>query len=321
MIELPNVSVTKSSIPIIWLDTYIVFYMTQWKLGKSIDAIQKDRVTYLYNTIYELSRKKKLICPISDQKEEIWIGRKECLQTMLELSLGVHSIYSLTIRDYQTKKFMEAFLSKKEQVDINYQEFFADDPQKNLRSNTKFIISADLGLLENSDEIKKRNINQANKLENLRLSILQQGITYEEQLQKEFESELEGVSILSNKSIEQLVYSDFIGINDYWLYWHQLKGKPTDFLSFFYSPYYFKIPFNDIFNHMSAKIMTGNDPIKPSHKMDIYHAASALPYINLFITDRYMRKIICDLELNKSYKTLVLNISEIDKIENFFKDI
>ncbi len=94
MIEKPEISFVKSSIPIIWLDTSIIFKITLWKLGKPISDDQKERISYLYSSIYSLTRKKKLICPMADQKEEIWKGRSECLQTMLELSLGIRALYS-----------------------------------------------------------------------------------------------------------------------------------------------------------------------------------------------------------------------------------
>jgi len=295
--------------------------MTHWKLGKSIDEVQKERVSYLYNTIYDLTRKKKLICPIADQKEEMWNGRSDCLQVMLELSLGIHSVYSEFVKDYQTRQFMDAFINNKKQVKINYLEFFHRDPYIQLSDNSKFIVSVDLGLLETSDEIKIRKQSQTNKLEKLRQSIMQQGISNEEQLEKEYEAELEAVAILSNKSKEGLNNSDFFGVNDYLLYWNQMNGNPSDFLNFFYSSYYRKIPFHDINCHMSAKIFTGKDQIQSGHKMDIDHASSSIPYVNIFITDRYMKKIICDLELDKTYETLVLNVSELNKLENYFNSL
>jgi hypothetical protein len=314
--QLPIVEVSKSSIPIIWLDTFIIINMTQWKLGKSIEKIQKDRVAYLYNKIYELTRKKKLICPIADQKEEIWIGRSDCLKTMLELSLGIHSNYSMSVRDYQTRQFMEAFIYNKGRVEINYKEFFIDDPEKQLSSNSKFIVSADLGLLEKPEKLKKRNIDRLNKLENLRQSIVKQNISFEEQLEKEFMAELAGISILSNKPIDKLTYQDFIGVNDYWIYWNNLSDSYSDFLSFFYSSYYRKTPVINIDCQMSAKILTGNDPFRSGHTMDISHASAAIPYVNIFITDRYMKKIICDLKIDDYYETKVLHIGEINQIEN-----
>ncbi len=326
MIELPVISLAKSSIPIIWLDTSIILNMTLWKLGKSIDEVQKERANYLYNTIYDLTRKKKLICPFADQREEMWNGSADCHQVMLELSLGIHTIHSESVKDYQTRQFMDAFINKKEQVEINYLEFFHSDPYKQLSDNSRFIISVDLGLLEKSDEIKKRKHNQTNKLEKLRQSIIQHGISYEEQLEKEYKSELESIAYLLHKSLKgELSVSNFFGVvnllSEYLEYWTQLSGKPDDFINFFASSYYRKIPFHNINCQMSSKILTGNDIIKSGHMMDIYHASSAIPYVNLFITDRYMKKILCDLELEKTYETMILNISELDKVEKYFNGL
>ena len=320
-LEAPEIKIIKSSIPIVWLDTFIIINMSKWKLGDSIDKVQKERVSYLYDQIYQLTRNGKIICPIADQKEEIWKGRSDFLKTMLELSLGIHAKYSVHVSDDQTKIFMAAFINKKENVEINFNDFFRSDPIKQLKSKSKIITSVDLGLLERPDEIRNKSISQVTKLEELRLSIIKQGISFEEQLEKEYQSELEAIAILVRKSKEQLIPSDFLGFNDYPLFWNQMKGDKSNFISFFYSNYYKKIPFNDISSQMSAKIITGDAPIKSGHKMDINHASSALPYVDIFITDRYMKKIICDLGLDKNYNTLVLNIGELKEVEKYFANL
>ena len=326
MIVSPVIALVKSSVPIIWLDTSIIFYMTRWKLGKKIDTAQRERVSFLYDSIYYLTRNKKLICPLADQREEMWKGRADCLQIMLELSLGIKTIYSELVKEYQTRQFMDAFINKREQVEIKYLDYFHRDPYKQLSDNSRIIVSVDLGLIEKPDEIKKRRLNQKNKLENIRKSIMQTGILYEEQLEKEFKSELDTIAYLLNKSLQdEFPVSNFFAISDllskYLEYWTQLNGKVDDLITFFNSSYYRKIPFHNISCQMWAKILTQNDPIKSGHIMDIDYASSAIPYVNLFITDKYMKKIICDLELDKSYKSMVLNISELGKVEKYFKDL
>jgi len=52
---------------------------------------------------------------------------------------------------------------------------------------------------------------------------------------------------------------------------------------------------------MCAKIMTNKEPIKPGYKMDIYHASSAIQYVNIFITDRYMKNLVKNSKIDALY--------------------
>lgn len=321
MIKVPDIIIEKSPVPIIWLDTSIVIDMTLWKLGRPIEKKQKERVSFLYNTIYTLTRKKRIICPEADQKEEIWKGRSECLQSMLELSLGIRALYSESIKYSQAALFMDAFINKKNTVQIKYQDFFENDPTEQLSSTSKYIVSVDLGLMEDPELIKKRNLDQINRLEKLRQSIVSKEISFEEQLEKEYKAELDTVSTISRKNKENLNYIDFMSVNDYWIYWNQLDCSFSKFLAFLTSPFYRKIPKINIDCQISAKILTGNDPFKTGHKMDIVHSSSAIPYVNIFITDRYMKKIICDLGIDITYNTKVLNIAELNQIEKYFNEL
>lgn len=72
---------------------------------------------------------------------------------------------------------------------------------------------------------------------------------------------------------------------------------------------------------MFAKILTSRDPIKTGHKMDIYHASSSLPYVDIFITDNYMKNLIRKLKLDEMYNTKVLYIGDINELEIIFNKI
>jgi hypothetical protein len=85
----PSIKINKSPIPILWIDTSIIFNMTLLRLGRKLDSVQKMRIEHLYQAIKKATREGKLICPLADQDEEIWIERKECLKTIHEFSLGI----------------------------------------------------------------------------------------------------------------------------------------------------------------------------------------------------------------------------------------
>ena len=99
MAEQVQVEIIKSEIPIIWIDTSIIIAMAQWKNDLcDLDDVQKSRISNLYYAIYENTRKGRLICPLAEQEEEIWIERDKWLDTIHEISLGIES---LTLHEIQ----------------------------------------------------------------------------------------------------------------------------------------------------------------------------------------------------------------------------
>lgn len=150
----PSINIEKSSIPILWLDTSIIFNITFWKLGNKIDNKQKERASYLFDSIYKLTRQKKLICPIADQKEEIWNGRNDCLQVMLDLSLGIKSKFSESVKEIQIKQFLESYINDENSIIIKYSDFFHSDPIQQIWDTNEIILNVDLGLTDNPASIK-----------------------------------------------------------------------------------------------------------------------------------------------------------------------
>lgn len=321
-----QLEIKKSGVPIIWIDTSIILYMTLWKTGARISSVQKKRMAHLFDRIYNLTRQKKLICPHADQSEEIWIDRKTCLNLMNFLSLGIRSKYSESMKDHQTRQFMEAFVKGRDKVTISYQDFFHSDPIEQLHDLSDLITTVDLGLFESGLEIKKRNQKQVKKLEKLRQQKVSAGISYKNQLEQEYYAELEVINIMLKKlhngqlpPLNSWALKDVI--NHYLRWWDELGGNLSDLRKFFTSSYYKAIPFNNISSKISAKLVTGKEPIKSGHTMDIYHASSAIPYVDLFITDRYMKHTITNLAIDKEYHTVVCHVGDSDQIDSFFREL
>ena len=98
----------------------------------------------------------------------------------------------------------------------------------------------------------------------------------------------------------------------------KLGGKPEGLegiKNFLFSDYYKSIPFNSISSRIMAKLITGRDPIQSGHSMDIKHAASAIPYVDIFITDRYMKHTIKQLGIDKDYNTQVYYVGDIQSVK------
>ena len=314
----------KLEIPIIWLDTSIILKMTLWKNDKPLDSKTARRMEYLCKNIYQFVSEKKLICPRGDQGEEIWNKRAEFLETMLSLSLGIRSKHSEEIKEYQIYQFMKAYINDEKEVSINSEDFFNSHPLEQLRNVSEVVIEADLGLIETAENIRNRKTRQNVKIEEIRQQNVSAGVTYEDQLVNELNADLNSLS-KKNGNLEQqsalgTYFRLFIG-NQYISYWEQLEGEPEELPAFFKSSHYRSIPEIDISSKLFAKLITGTETIKSGHPMDVHYAASAIPYVNFFITDRNMKHIISKLGIDEYYQCKVCHSSDRDEIKKFFSDL
>lgn len=314
----------KLEIPIIWLDTSVIIKMTLWKKDRPLDPETAKRMEYLYKNIHQFVLEKKLICPRADQAEEIWAGRNDILETILSLSLGIRSKQSEEIKQNQINQFMKAYVNDEREVSINSKEFFCTDPLEQFRNASDVVIEADLGLIETSNDIQNRKGRQNVMLEEIRQRCVSAGVTYEEQLENELNADIETLS-KNYKNLEQLsaldTYFTLYTVNQYISFWEQLNGEPGELPAFFKSSHYRSIPVIDISSRLGAKLITGTETIESGHPMDIHHAASAIPYVTLFITDRNMKHIISKLGIDEYYQCKVCHNGEMNEIKEFFSDL
>ena len=112
--------------------------MTQWKhkIGK-LDQPKIDRVSKLYDQIYNLTRAGKLICPLAEQEAEIWVERDKWLDTMHSLTFGITTAARQSIHDKQFYACMNAYIKQQNEVNLDYKEAFHADPVKHLKDSLK----------------------------------------------------------------------------------------------------------------------------------------------------------------------------------------
>ncbi len=87
-----KITIEKSAIPILWLDTAVLIKMAKQRTGEQIGEPDASRVATLYETIYRLTRQQRLLCPAGDQREEYELGDRlvEAIQDLQDqLSLGI----------------------------------------------------------------------------------------------------------------------------------------------------------------------------------------------------------------------------------------
>lgn len=187
----PFIKINKSPIPILWLDTSIILNMTLLRLGMKLEAVQKIRIEHLYKAIKKATREGKLICPLADQDEEIWIERKECLKTIHELSLGISTDSTLAVQEKLFELFAEAYITRKKLIEMDYNILFYKDPTQEIKHvlSSKFYVTTDPPLIGGPEMAKSRKEKILKHLNKLREENVAKNVTFETQKEAEFMAE------------------------------------------------------------------------------------------------------------------------------------
>lgn len=331
-----DVKIIKSEIPIIWIDTSIINLMTQWKynLGK-LDNIQAVRIKNLYNAIYDNARKGRLICPLAEQEAEVWIERDKWLDTIHSLSFGIRTHVLHSIQNNQLQRFMQSYIDNTKEVSLEYTDAFQSDPVRELRDTLKrpFFVTTKRDILFGKEYQKdlKSNLHQA--LEKQRKENVQLKVTFEKQLEIEYLGELDALFILQrqflsgrfkNEHDELNAFSGMIDLNQRLLFWKKLTGNALDFeglINFHKSSHHKSMPFTNISCNLYAHIMTDKQEIRSGDLMDIKHAATLLPFSDLYITDKAMSTFLNKRNFNNLYNTTICYIGDTEVIDGFFSKL
>jgi hypothetical protein len=172
----PSISIKKSPVPIIWIDTSIIINMTLLRLGRKLDQIQKQRTEFLYGAIMEATREGKLICPLGDQDEEIWVEREECLNTINKLSLGIDTDSSLAVQQKLFERFVEAYITEEEHIDLDYSVLFYEDPVEEMGKilASRIYVATNPPLIggpEKTKSTKRKMLQHLNKVREVRAPV------------------------------------------------------------------------------------------------------------------------------------------------------
>ena len=336
MQESIDVKIIKSEIPIIWIDTSIINLMTQWKykLG-TLDHIQAVRIKNLYNAIYENVGRGRLICPLAEQEAEVWIERDKWLNTMHSLSLGIRTHVLLRIQHNQLRRFMQSYVDNAEEVVLKYTDAFSSDPVRKLRDTLKkpLFVATKRDILFGKDYQKNIKSNLHLALEKQRKKNLQAKVTFEKWIEMEYLGELNSLFSLQrrflsgrfeNQNDKMNAFSGVIELSQRLLFWKEITGKAFDFenfINFHKSSHYKSMPFTYISCSCNAKIMTDKQKIRSGDLMDIKHAATLLPFSDLYITDKAMSTFFNKRKFNELYNTTICFIGDTEVIEGFFSKL
>lgn len=328
-----QVTIQKSPIPIIWLDTSVISYMTQWKhkIGK-LEQTMLDRVTKLYDQIYDATRAGKLICPLAEQEAEIWVERDKWLDTMHSLTFGIETASRQSIHDNQFYEFMTAYAQQKSEVSLDYKDAFLADPVEDLMEALRnpVYIYVKSPILFGKDYVKNMKMTLLASLNEQRKRNIESKIGFEEQLEAEYMGELQALLILKSKFMagefndenEQInAACGAINLSQQLRMWEDCSGKSNNLsglMDFYRSQYYRSMPFTDISCNLTARMMTDRQDIRSGDNMDMNHVATLMPYSDLFITDKAMSTFLKKRRFDEKYSTRICYIGDTQEISSFF---
>ncbi len=176
----------KSSVPIIWLDTNVLIDLTRFRYGRAGKRSKKQtsgildgvlsrlkqegsvskravkRSEKLFELLSSKTGERKLICPMGSQSEEYDSQDDDVFSVQADLANGISFEYRSNVRLRQLIQMVQAYLHKKDRIEISYTDAFEKDPVKQLKLREPIIVSAILGQLIRT----KRNGIGSNKRNN-----------------------------------------------------------------------------------------------------------------------------------------------------------
>lgn len=327
-----EVKIDKYDKPIVWIDTYVIINMAKSIIDGSINEEEKAKYVGLFGLLRNKVHEEKIICPKGDQHEEIEQGQRlerECHEIENKLSYGVNLIHRSEIEANQQRQMMKAYIEEKGQVIFGCADVFEEDPIEIVRmvKSSGFIVSAFMKTRPKQVEIETQTkLITRDMLEDLRRSNIQDRISFEEQLEDEYQAIVKAGDWAIRNCLSKIQRGLTLTVNDIaqldiinrpYLEWERLNGRPEGLegLHEFINSEAFKmIPYIDIHARLCAKVMTGNSIIQTGDAMDINQLSTVLPYCNYIVTDRKMKNRIVELSLHEKYDTKVYYIGDYREI-------
>lgn len=339
-----EVKIDKCKIPIIWLDSSVIINMAKWRKGEQIHQIGRDRAAELYQTIYDLVRATKLICPDVYQREEFELGNRliqECWEVQSELSLGIVTRYRQDVEDQQTQEAMFSYVRGNTDIHLSYKDAFARDPVEEINEKRSKPYYAAVYITPPLWKEQWRSVkaNVAGNFERIRQAVRSRGISFEEQLEVEYNAHRQKIGLLVNLYLSKLQGSggttpededslELFGLSEVisrpLIWWNRFGGEPKGFpglASFYQSDFFTRMPWVEIKCKLYAKMATSDIKVQPGDSMDINQLSVVIPYFDLVITDRKMKDRITQLALDQQFRTKVFSMRDFPDIIAYLDDL
>ncbi|MFO7595659.1 MAG: hypothetical protein R6W92_04845 [Desulfocurvibacter africanus] len=335
MNESINIKIEKSDVPVLWLDTSVLNTIVMLKTGKPIEASRKVIASDLYQKIYAAIRNCKLICPLAEQDDEVWVERKDWLRVVNKLTLGINTRPELGIKESQLFASMKCYLEISKEMVYYTKDIFYEDPVRELRYNlsSPFFVTVDTPLIRGAGYQRKLKSNIVNGWNSLRLENNKEGVKFKTQLDREYGGELLAYQQFVQDYFRQDYVDEehemntafgFLNFGSVLRLWRLASKQGDDFqglIQFFSSPFYKEMPYTKLRCNLMAHLVTDKQEIKSGDYKDLQHIYTVMPYVNLFITDKKWSNFLNRRGLGEIYNTVVCYIGDTEEIDRFFSNL
>lgn len=332
-----KVKVEKTSIPLLWLDTWAIIHLTKAVKTNLVSYEEKAWGEMIFEKITSLTDRKKILCPEADQGIEIETGQrlvKEARELQAQISRGITTHYYHSVEELQIQRVMKAYVDRESEVTLPWDDLLFDDPDEELDKKSPYIISVHGNPPKKELEERKRtNRSIATDWEALRVESNQKKENFNKRLQLELAARgnliMKTAALLMAKKIhkKQITTDDLIRAMNIMgrplSWWERDRKQAEDFfglIKFYLSEEFKKIPAIDVSCSLVSNLVTDHEKIRPSDVMDVNQISAILPYSHYMVLDGPMRdKVTYKLKLDKKYDTQILRLKELptllDKLE------
>lgn len=322
-----KIDITKSPIPILWLDTWFLL-----DLARALNSDSTERKVWAQNTVNKviaLTKQKKILCPQADQGMEIELSNNQKLvetaqRLQTQMSVGISMHFHAAVENLQIQRMMKAVIQKQTQVTFPWEDIFMDDIIREIESKEPWLITVHSRPKPHmiAKQIKT-NKSIATAWEKLRKKARKIKQTYEQTLERESKGKSEAMvhvmAHLAAKTLHKkrifvadlLRADELIGKPLAW--WERHSGKQdvlNDVLRFYRSEEYMQIPTVNIGCRLLSELASGNEAVSPSDVMDIHHVETVFPYATYMVVDKRIRNRIERIKLDKEYSCKLLKWQE-----------
>jgi len=290
------------------LSEKLIIYLDQQFISNIAKSEENPLMLKEYRRLFEVIHKgfidEKLVVP-SSWTHKLETSLKPELKELVFKYQGFMGQIRLKDRDEiyttQLNRVAKRFLGLESRIEDTDNTFvFYEDPDSR---NQMFKVDVDMRLERFYNN--KERLEEADRIDKIREVVAQEGLSYEEQLKRELESQSRCFLFKKRWKVE-----------------HLFRGDIEKLKEFAFSEKYQSLPTIEIYSKMWSKrlVSHSNSSVKSGDKTDIEIISAYLPYVDILATDRFMANIIRDLKLDKIYKTEVFD-SSLKNLEVFRESI
>lgn len=231
---------------------------------------------------------------------------------------------------------MQAFLGGSSTLAFAFHNAFHGDPVAKLMelNSQPFIIDViETFSPEKVERISKSRKEVASKLEALRQANLRAGVSYHQQIAREFDGEVEAMLFDAMRFTQLQMSGQECSLDDWgraqplnrlvaaWRHINEGDGDLVRFAEFLKSAHFQSVPERSIAVRLMSALLTGDAPVRSGDAMDIEHVSAYLPYVDLMILDRRMSERVNRHGLTKEYGTQCCYIGDQEILTSWFEKL